>query len=368
VNASYLESIFARGDRRLGRVLHEAHRQGCRFDGWHEHFDFSAWMQAFATTGLDPDWYALRVREQDEHLPWDHLDSGVKREFLWQERRRALQAEESPSCTPHCRRCGVCNDEITVLRTPEYADNAADAETPAERGVAPREKAFRLRVVYSKTGLLRFLSHLDLNRAFQRAVARIHAPVAFSQGYNPHPLLAFGPALPVGVEGRNELLDIFFSEPIEPEQFVDAMNATLPEGIAMHQASILDLQAPSLSAALTHFVYQVTLPSAFVAQPGYSAAEAYSAAELTHKVEAFHSQETYWVIPFKKRTDGLDIKPFITNFDIHPDGANAPRIHLVLQTLQGMTLKPEDVLRTVLHISSEQILDCRIVRIECSYE
>ena len=358
-DASYLEAIFARGDRRLGRVLVEAQALGCKFDGWREHFDLSAWMQAFERAGLDPDWYAFRQRERDECLPWDHIDAGVSRDYLWQERDTALQAQGSPPCTPHCRRCGLCSDDVAVIRTPPPA-TASTPLSPDDAGPEPRIKAFRLRLVFSKTGLLRFLSHLDLGRVFHRAIARIHAPVAYSQGYNPHPLLSFGPALPVGMEGLRELIDIFFSQPVEPANFIDAMNATLPEGIAVHAASVINMQAPSLSAELTRFVFQITFPASLWEQPEFSGTE------LQRRCQAFHAQESWMVAPFKKRADGLDFKCCLTALDVHLDAQNGPRMEIAAQMHDNVVLKPEDVLHLVFHIPYEQILDCRIVRIMCT--
>lgn len=79
---SVMEGVFARGDRRLGKVLAEAQRLGARFDGWHEHFSWDLWMQAFENTGIDPFFYNLRERDYDEILPWDHIDVGVSKAFL----------------------------------------------------------------------------------------------------------------------------------------------------------------------------------------------------------------------------------------------------------------------------------------------
>lgn len=106
---SFLEAVFSRGDRRLGAVLLEAWRLGCKFDAWSEEFRFYRWEEAFARTGLDPAFYANRRREPDEVFPWDHLDSGVTREFLEEEYRRALAGEGTPDCRmDYCTMCGAC--------------------------------------------------------------------------------------------------------------------------------------------------------------------------------------------------------------------------------------------------------------------
>jgi hypothetical protein len=106
---SLIEAVFSRGDRRLGRVLEEAWQSGCRFDSWTEFWDFGRWQEAFRSEGLDPGFYAHRLRDRDEVFPWDHLDAGVDREFLWEERERACRGETTPDCRwDACPGCGVC--------------------------------------------------------------------------------------------------------------------------------------------------------------------------------------------------------------------------------------------------------------------
>jgi len=104
---SYLEAVFARGNRRLSDVLEQAWRDGCKFDGWSEYFSLEKWLEAFKKCGLDPDFYALRERDPEEILPWDHLDDGVSKSFLLSERRKAYQAETTPDCRHACAGCGA---------------------------------------------------------------------------------------------------------------------------------------------------------------------------------------------------------------------------------------------------------------------
>ena len=106
-STSFLEGVFARGDRRLGAVLIEAHKRGCRFDGWSEFFKFDKWMAAFEACGVDPAFYANRTRDYDEVLPWDHIDYGVDKAFLIKECERAREAVTTPNCRESCSACGV---------------------------------------------------------------------------------------------------------------------------------------------------------------------------------------------------------------------------------------------------------------------
>jgi radical SAM family uncharacterized protein len=104
---SFLEACFARGDRRLGKVLRKAYEKGCILDGWNECFRFETWMEAFRDCGLDPAFYANRVRARDEILPWDHIDSGITKAFLWREKEKSNRAETTKDCRLGCNGCGL---------------------------------------------------------------------------------------------------------------------------------------------------------------------------------------------------------------------------------------------------------------------
>ena len=111
----------SRGDRRVGAVIEAVWRDGGRFDGWSEHFSYDRWMrcagEALAGTGVDVAWYTTRERDFDEVLPWDHLDSGLDKDWLWQDWEDALDETEVEDCrwTP-CFDCGVCPDLGTEIQ------------------------------------------------------------------------------------------------------------------------------------------------------------------------------------------------------------------------------------------------------------
>jgi radical SAM superfamily enzyme YgiQ (UPF0313 family) len=110
---SIIEGLLSRGDRRVGKVIRAVWEDGGRFDGWSEHFSFERWMKAaeraLADEPVDVAWYTTRERDQHEVLPWDHLDAGLDREWLWQDWQDALNEREVEDCrwTP-CYDCGVC--------------------------------------------------------------------------------------------------------------------------------------------------------------------------------------------------------------------------------------------------------------------
>lgn len=106
-STSFLEGAFARGDRRMGKVIETAYKKGCRFDGWSECFDLEKWLEAFAECGIDPEFYAGRTRSYDEINPWDHLDYAVTKKFLIEQNKLAHKAITTPNCREKCAGCGA---------------------------------------------------------------------------------------------------------------------------------------------------------------------------------------------------------------------------------------------------------------------
>ena len=116
-----IEGLLSRGDRRVGKVIEAVWRDGGTFDGWSEHFSYDRWVacseQALADEGVDLAWYTTRERDYEEVLPWDHLDSGLDRDWLWEDWQDAIDGSEVEDCrwTP-CYDCGVCPQMDTNIQ------------------------------------------------------------------------------------------------------------------------------------------------------------------------------------------------------------------------------------------------------------
>ena len=145
-----VEGLLSRGDRRVGKVIEAVYESGGRFDGWSEHFSFDRWMacadEALADEPVDVDWYTVRDRDYAEVLPWDHLDSGLDRDWLWEDWQDALTGTEVDDCrwTP-CFDCGVCPQMGTEIQQgptgadPDPADRAQLGPRPGARDRASAE-------------------------------------------------------------------------------------------------------------------------------------------------------------------------------------------------------------------------------------
>ncbi len=302
--ASHLEGIFSRGGRDLGVLLLAAYRLGCRFDGWTEHCRFDLWERAFAETAIDPQEY-LRHRHLGEALPWDHLSSGVNKQFLLRELARATQGRRTPDCSiERCTYCGACefNNVRTVTyhvrgaKGGEHRGQAIDewARATAKSGAEPgsweprgwqkihcraRKEPLtissqalaappassparcRTRLTYEKLGPARFISHLDLINVFAAACRRARLPVALSHGHRPQPRLRFSPGLALGAESDCEVLDLDLTTPIPAAKVGRLLSEELPEGLAVIDAQDISLRAPSPDRELAAFRYRIDVRS-----------------------------------------------------------------------------------------------------------
>jgi radical SAM-linked protein len=198
---------------------------------------------------------------------------------------------------------------------------------------------------YTKTGRLRFLSHLDLMTLVQRAAVRAHIPLAFSQGFNPHPKIAFGPALPVGMESETEYLDMETDADIDLLGTTKALNNTLPSGMRILEMRVVPKKSASLSGSIERYTYVVEVPAG-------------CAEGLEERVREFLSRTAVIV---EKDGKQKDIRPCIEAITVTLSEGPA----LLTVSLQDQNqLKPrvQDVMQQLLAITKEQFLLFRVKR------
>ncbi len=238
-DVSRIEAIFARGDRRLGEALLKAHQRGIKFCAWEECFDYDEWIRAIEDCGLSPDFYANRDIPDGEVLPWDVIDCGVTKEFLLRERHKAKEAIPTPSCLEKCSACGAgdivdkkyCRWCPGGGETPRTETEPVAAEKRIRDTDAPAVRS--VRIIFSKSGPMTYLSHLDFARNFMRGLVRSHLPVWYTEGFNPIPKLAFASPLSVGCCGDREVADIKVTKNITNEDILKTLRKYMPDGIGI---------------------------------------------------------------------------------------------------------------------------------------
>ena len=195
----------------------------------------------------------------DQALPWDHLDTGIDKNWLKIDLQKALEAATVPDCSfEGCSRCGVCGTDfghnvvVDALPIPEFAGEF----------VPNTERKQRLRVWFGKVGDMALVGHLDLIRLFDRVVRRADLPISFTGGFHPNPRISLANALPLGVTSTGEIADFELTESIDIESFRSKLAAKLPENIPIYKVESIDLKAPSASQLLEAAEYVITVASA----------------------------------------------------------------------------------------------------------
>ena len=260
---SQLEAVFSRGDRRLADVIEKAYRGGARLDPWSEYRNLDAWRAAFSAAGADPGHYAHRDFGADEILPWSHLDTGLSEEYFKKERELSLKGEVTGDCkVSKCLLCGL--DPKTCFRPGK--SQAPIPEKPSARKAptlpspsAPPQVKFKYRLTFHKKESGKFHSHLETMAIIQRAFRAAGMAVAHSEGFHPQPRISFGPALPVGVESAEELLDVELLQYLEPWAVSGKLNTALPDGFHFVEAAQIGAKEKSISAATCGLTFRIKL-------------------------------------------------------------------------------------------------------------
>ncbi len=273
VRISAMEDFIGRGDRTVGRVLRRAWELGAGMDSWYDSIEraYHAWGQAIAEAGLTWKYRQIENGEGnlfsanennsavfDRPLPWDHLDTGIDKQWLKQDFQRALAAATIPDCSfDGCSHCGVCG--------PDFGHNVVIPPPPIPEYtghfVANTTKAQRLRVWFGKQGDMALVSHLDLIRLFDRAIRRAKLPVAFTGGYHPTPRICVAWALPLGATSSGEIVDFELTEFVEVDTFREKLTQVLPKEIPVYKVAQLDLKAPAATQQLDAAEYLLTVDS-----------------------------------------------------------------------------------------------------------
>lgn len=336
---SELEGVFARGDRRLSKVIFRAFELGCRFDGWSEIFRYDLWKKAFEECGIDPLFY-LRKRELEEVLPWDHLDSGISKKFLKLEAMRSNEMAFTPDCrTDDCTGCGLCDFKTIKNRVGEGESRRRPRPVLKPKPVLAVR---RIRLTYAKVDEARLLGHLELSSVFARAVRRAGVPVRYSAGFHPGPKITFSPPIPLGMESLEEFADIEIDGYMMSSEVRDRLNLELPKGLRIEETADVPGNAPAVTSAVARADYRILCPMA--------------AGQGTAIIKDFMGRDVFL---FKNERSGreYDIRPLIERLE-----ATDNTIEMTIKTGKEGSIKPGDLTQVLFGLGDEETKLLRIVK------
>ena len=381
VRLSAMEDFVGRGDRRLAPVIEAAWRAGAGMDAWFEALDrtYNAWTSAIAQAGLDGryrqmelgGWSAVSALDRDDlqafcrqPLPWDHIDSGIDKNWLAEDLQRALASTVVPDCSfDGCSSCGVCGPELghNIVVAPPTVPLARPQQAP------PSERASRIRFRFSKTGAMALLSHLDLVRLLERALRRTGLPVSFTGGFHPLPRLQLALALPLGVEGEGEWMDLEFVEPVDAMQVMKLWQQTLPPGLHLISADPVPVSSPSLAQQLQASRWRFVLSSS---EPSLGSDATLWSQAITDLVS---QNELIWEDTDKKgRPRRRDLRGLLRELHLLPwtvvspasGGCSAELELLAAVDPQGRSLKPAQLQLWLSHQLGSELSLSHVRRVE----
>ena len=374
---TWLEGLVSRTDRRAADLLEAAWRLGCRFDAWDEHRDLSKWLQAIEETGFDVD-DALRARDLDERLPWDHIDILIPKSWFQEDWERAEQLQHAEDCRhSKCHRCGVIDHERPLcahmhrnsiegrktekewVRPPAPVEMGMKPPRPGLPPVRPPEPPPVQRLVFrvGTVGGARYLSHLETMNAWLRTLRRAEVPLVYSQGFHPHPKVAFSSARPVAEASLGEYMDITLNKRVEPQALLARLGELVPVGFRVFGVAEVGLKSPSLMSAVAGMDYVVIVPGTIDDwQP--------AVAGLLVRDEVLVQRR----VKKKARRRGpptrtVDIRPNIESIEVEHLSEEQSLIRIRLKTNETRGAK----IREVLEAMQSDFADAQVVRVNTRF-
>lgn len=349
---SVIEGAFARGDRRLARVLEQAWRDGAKFDGWSDLFHDDIWHAAFEKCGLDIKNYAERTRSFDEPLPWEVTSPGATKDFFLREWKKAMAAELTEDCRRgKCSACGICPTlgvHVIDYKKQEDARGALQEKfvpqpVHPEDGGKKQQPVYWYRARVTKDADVRFVSHLEYADVFIKAFDRAKLPMAYSEGFNPHMKIAFGSALAVGVSSEAEYMDFALRKELAQPEVFDRLRVQLPPGIRVLKLQEIKGKHIALMNLADEARYHIRVPLHAELAGGDAAKRATEAiAKFNATTEVIYTRVT----PKKTRTK--DIKKFL-GAPLQATIANGVLQVDIATKILGSTgsVKPSEILETL---------------------
>ena len=254
---SQVEAVLTRGDASLCKYIEALYKKGCYLDAWGEYFDQDVWKDTAKELGFDLEDLANHQYSLDEELPWDFVDTGLDKSWLIDDYHKAFNKEGfTPTCEQHCVNCGVCRN-LKVKKV--YDEKYTPKEVSSEHREINKDVVYRYRLKVTKSGNLRYFSHLDFQNFFIKSMSRTNFDMAFTQGFNPTMKVSMGVALPLFVESDCELVDFECYNDLTEKEIKNELQRVLPEHCIVKEAKRIDKHANSIDTTVCWAEYEIKL-------------------------------------------------------------------------------------------------------------
>ena len=340
---SIIEGLWARGDRRLNRLLVAAYNKGCKFDGWSDKFRYRSWEASFLDESVDIDFFTTRVRNTIEPLPWDHIDTMVSKDYLISEWNKAAEGVHTSDCrNGNCNQCGVCDFE--AIEPKVFDDRKEDMVKNFTQDHHKPKGYKKLKISFSKLDQAKYFGHLEMVKILFRAIRRAGIPVKYSEGFHPKPVISFEDALPIGLESLNEIFYLSVHDDVKTQTITNGLNRHLPEGLHILSCHL----APTKSSNNTFgpVIYMATSQNGFFDE---------------EKMNHFKKMSEFIVARFnrKGKTKKINLKEMVINLTLLAPN----QLRMTLRSEPGQTVRPFEVLEKVFGLSRLEIKQAAVVKL-----
>lgn len=333
---SQLEAVLTRGDKSLCAYIEALYKKGCYLDAWGEYFKENIWRETAQELGIDLVNLAQKEYSTDEILPWDFINIGVDKKWLVNEyyeaknvaKQLSSEANIVPTCEKQCVNCGVCpNLKTHKILAKEYkaSDEAQNLKIEIKDPSLCQgydKETYKYRLKLTKTGILKYFSHLDWQNTFFKSLSRTDLNVVYSLGYNPSMKVSMGVALPLFCESDCELVDVELFDNLTPDELQLKLEKVLPEGCKIISIVNLDKSAKAIDITAQWAEYKVEIFNKSL----------YDFENLRYNTDKVLSSEEIFIE--KKNKKGLlkktDIKPSIKSYRFEDEN-----LFIVLKTGQS---------------------------------
>lgn len=340
---SQIEAVLTRGDKKLCAYIEELFKAGCYLDAWGEYFNKNVWEACAKKVGISLDELSQKEYSLKEDLPWDFIDIGIKKEWLANEYKDAIENKTKPPCETDCVNCGVCESfKVKKVSDSPYKSKKARVQEGKENEILSfcppvlrLQSKYRLKL--TKTGILRYFSHLDWQNTFHKALSRSGLKIAYSQGFNPSMKVSLGAALPLFIESKCELADIVLLEDKSEKEIKLKLDKVLPEGCKIKSIVKIDKSVQAIDNTVQWAEYEIKTFGSGLQNFEY----------LRYNTDKVLSSEEIFLTKKNKKglTKTINVKNAVKSWRFNADG-----LFIVLKTGQGVdipALRADDLMKII---------------------